>query len=143
MQNVTEEFIITGYRKTNYRAKSGVSAISGYRGVHFRNNDKTPITAQKWYFICYLLVSNSSFIFALFSFFFLFLFSGWASNIEIFGGFHIFWGQSVRGCCTFCSCYFSVSLCRVLALVFALEEGGGGSQLKSSVPFPLVAYSVV
>ena len=25
----------------------------------------------------------------------------------------------------FCSCYFSVFLCRVLALVFALEEGGG------------------
>ena len=29
-------------------------------------------------------------------------------------------------------------LCRVMALVFALEEGGGGSQLKSSVAFPLV-----
>ena len=42
----------------------------------------------------------------------------------------------------FCSCYFSVFLCRVLALVFALEEGGGGSQLKSSVVFPLVVYSV-
>ena len=25
----------------------------------------------------------------------------------------------------FCSCYFSVFLCRVLALVFALEEGEG------------------
>ena len=44
----------------------------------------------------------------------------------------------------FCSCcYFSVFLCRVLALVFALEEGGGDSQLKSSVAFfPLVVCSV-
>ena len=44
----------------------------------------------------------------------------------------------------FCSCYFSVFLCRValLALVFALEEGGGGSKLKSSVAFPLVVCSV-
>ena len=42
----------------------------------------------------------------------------------------------------FCSCYFSVFLCRVLSLVFALEGGGGGSQLKSSVAFPLVVYSV-
>ena len=43
----------------------------------------------------------------------------------------------------FCSCYFSVFLCRVLALVFALEEGGGGFQLKSSVvAFPLVICSV-
>ena len=42
----------------------------------------------------------------------------------------------------FCSCYFSVFLCRVLALVFALEEGGGGSQLKSFVVFPLVVCSV-
>ena len=42
----------------------------------------------------------------------------------------------------FCSCYFSVFLCRVLDLVFALEEGGGGAQLKSSVAFPLVACSV-
>ena len=42
----------------------------------------------------------------------------------------------------FCSCYFSVFLCRVLALVFALEEEGGGSQLKSSVAFPLVVCSV-
>ena len=33
-------------------------------------------------------------------------------------------------------------LCRVLPLVFALEEGGGGSQLKSSVAFPLVVCSV-
>ena len=72
----------------------------------------------------------------------LFLFSGWASNIESFGGFHVFWGQSVRGCCMFCSCYFSVFLCRVLTLVFALEEGGGGSQLKSSVAFPLDVCSV-
>ena len=53
--------------------------------------------------------------------------------MERFGSFHVFWGQSVRGSCIFCSCYFSVFLCRVLALVFALEEGGGGSQLKSSV----------
>ena len=43
MQNVTEEFIISRYCKTNYRAKSGVPAISGYHGVNFRNNDKTPI----------------------------------------------------------------------------------------------------
>ena len=71
-----------------------------------------------------------------------FLFSGWASNIESFGGFHVFWGQSVRGYCMFCSCYFSVFLCRVLALVFALEEGGGGSQLESSVVFPFVVCSV-
>ena len=43
----------------------------------------------------------------------------------------------------FCNCYFSVFLGRVvLALVFALEEGGGGSQLKSSVAFPLVVCSV-
>ena len=35
------------YRKTNYRAKSGVPAISGYPGVNFRNNDKIPITAKK------------------------------------------------------------------------------------------------
>ena len=42
----------------------------------------------------------------------------------------------------FCSCYFYVFLCCVLALVFALEEGGGGSQLKSYVVFPLVACSV-
>ena len=43
----------------------------------------------------------------------------------------------------FCSCYFSVFLCRVLTtLVFGLEEGGGGSQLKSSVAFPLVVCSV-
>ena len=43
----------------------------------------------------------------------------------------------------FCSsCYFSVFLTRVLALVSALEEGGGGSQLKSSVAFPLVVCSV-
>ena len=42
----------------------------------------------------------------------------------------------------FCSCYFSVFLCRVLASVFALEEGGGDSQLKSSVAFPLVVCSV-
>ena len=42
----------------------------------------------------------------------------------------------------FCSCYFSVFLCRVLALVFALEEGGGGSQLKSSAASPLVVCSV-
>ena len=43
----------------------------------------------------------------------------------------------------FCSSYFPVFLCRVLlALVFALEEGGGGSQLKSSVAFPLVVCSV-
>ena len=33
-------------------------------------------------------------------------------------------------------------LCRVLALVLTLEEGGGGSQLKSSVAFPLVVCSV-
>ena len=43
----TEEFIFSPYRKTNYRAKSGVPAISGYRGVNFRNYDKTPTTAQK------------------------------------------------------------------------------------------------
>ena len=43
----------------------------------------------------------------------------------------------------FCSCYFSVFLCLVLALVFALEEGGGGSQLKSSVAFPLVVCSLI
>ena len=72
----------------------------------------------------------------------LFLFSGWASSIDSFGGFHVFWGQSVRGCYMFCSCYFYDFLCRVLALVFALEEGGGGSQLKSSVAFPLVVCSV-
>ena len=42
----------------------------------------------------------------------------------------------------FSSCYFSVFLCRALALVFALEEGGGGAQLKSSVDFPLVVCSV-
>ena len=72
----------------------------------------------------------------------LFLFSGWASNIESSGGFHAIWGQSVRGCCMFCNCYFSVFVCRVLALVFALEEGGGDSQLKSSVAFPLVVCSV-
>ena len=53
--------------------------------------------------------------------------------MESFGGFHVFWGQSVRECFIFCSCYFSVFLCRVLVLVFALEEGGGGSQIKSSV----------
>ena len=126
--------MISRYRKNNYCAKSGVPAIPGYRGINFRNNDKTSITAQKKYSICCLLVSNSSFIFG--------LFSGWASNIESFGGFHVFWGQSVRGCCMFCSCYFSVFLCRVLALVFALEEGGSGSQLKSSVAFPLVVCSV-
>ena len=62
--------------------------------------------------------------------------------MEIFRGFHVFWGQSVRGCCMFCSCYFSALLCRVLALVFALEEGGCGSQLKSSVAFPLVVCSI-
>ena len=45
--------------------------------------------------------------------------------------------------CTVCRyCCFSVFLCRVLALVFALEEGGGGSQLESSVAFPLVVCSV-
>ena len=33
----------------------------------------------------------------------------------------------------FYSCYF---------FVFALEEGGGSSQLKSSVAFPLVVCSV-
>ena len=42
----------------------------------------------------------------------------------------------------FCSCYFSVFLCRVLAFVFALEEVGGGSQHKSSVAFPLDVCSV-
>ena len=42
----------------------------------------------------------------------------------------------------FCSCYFSFFLCRVLALVFALEEGGSGSQLKNSVAFPFVVCSV-
>ena len=42
----------------------------------------------------------------------------------------------------FCSCYFSIFLCHVQALVFALEEGGGASQLKSSVDFPLVVCSV-
>ena len=42
----------------------------------------------------------------------------------------------------FCSCYFFVFLCRVLALVFALEEGGGGSQLKSSDAFSFVVCSV-
>ena len=69
--------------------------------------------------------------------------SPWTANRRSsFGGFHVFWGQSVRGCCMFCSCYFSVFLCRVLALVFAPEEGGGGSQLKSSVVFPLVVCSV-
>ena len=47
VQNVTEEFIISRYSEINYRAKSRVPAISGYRGVNFRNNDKTPITAQK------------------------------------------------------------------------------------------------
>ena len=77
-----------------------------------------------------------------FLFFSLFLFSGWASNIESFGGFHVFWGQSVRGCCMFCSCYFSVFLCRVMALVFALEEEGGDSQQKSSDVFPPVVCSV-
>ena len=43
----------------------------------------------------------------------------------------------------FCSCYFSVFLCRVLALVFALEEGGGGSQLKSSVAFRLLSALLI
>ena len=47
VQNATEESITSRYHKTNYRAKSGVPAISGYRGVNFRNNDKTPNTAQK------------------------------------------------------------------------------------------------
>ena len=61
--------------------------------------------------------------------------------MESFGSFHVFWGQWVQGCCMFCSSYFSVFLCRVLALVFALEEGGGGSQLKSAVAFPLVVCS--
>ena len=42
----------------------------------------------------------------------------------------------------FCTCYLSVFLCRVLALVFALEEGGGGSQFKNSVAFSLVVCSV-
>ena len=42
----------------------------------------------------------------------------------------------------FCSRYFSIFLCRVLASVFALEEGGGGSQIRSSVAFPLVVGSV-
>ena len=31
VQNFTDEFIISRYCKTNYRAKSGVPAISGYR----------------------------------------------------------------------------------------------------------------
>ena len=31
----------------------------------------------------------------------------------------------------FCSCYFSVFPCRVLALVFALEEGGVALNLKA------------
>ena len=43
----------------------------------------------------------------------------------------------------FCSCYFYVFLCRVLALVFALEEGGVGSQLKRSVALPLVVCSLI
>ena len=47
VQNVSEEFIISRYRKTNYRAKSGVPAISRYQWVNFRNNDKNPVTAQK------------------------------------------------------------------------------------------------
>ena len=38
--------------------------------------------------------------------------------------------------------FFCFSLCRVLALVFALEEGEGGSQLESSVAFPFVVCSV-
>ena len=42
----------------------------------------------------------------------------------------------------FCSCYFSVFLCRISALGFALEEEGGGSQPKSSVAFPLVVCYV-
>ena len=42
----------------------------------------------------------------------------------------------------FCSCYFSVFVCSVLDLVFALEEEGGGSQPKSSFAFPLVVCSV-
>ena len=33
---------------------------------------------------------------------------------------------------------FSVSC---MAMIFALEEGGGGSQLKSSVAFPLLVCS--
>ena len=31
----------------------------------------------------------------------------------------------------FCSCYFDVFVCRVLALIFALEEGGGALNLKA------------
>ena len=73
--------------------------------------------------VFWFLIILSFLLFLLFSFLFLFL--GWASNIESCGGFHVFWGQSVRGCCMFCSCYSSVFLCRVMALVFALEEGGG------------------
>ena len=49
----------------------------------------------------------------------LFLFSGWASNIESFGGFHVFWGAIVLHLLFVC---LSGS-CRLLALVFALREG--------------------
>ena len=42
----------------------------------------------------------------------------------------------------FCSCLYYIFLCRVLALVFAVEKGGGGSQLKSSAAFSLVVCSV-
>ena len=96
--------------------------------------------------------SNSSVIFwfpILLSFFLYFifsslsLFSGWASNIESFGGFHVFWGQSVRGFACFAAAIFMFFyVVYWLCLVFALEEGGGGSQLKNSVAFPLVVCSV-
>ena len=89
--------------------------------------------------------STSSVVFwflIILSFLLSFLFSSLFLFPRVLGVFTFFSGGNRCGGVACFACYFYVFLCRVLALVFALEEGGGGSQLESSVVFPLVVCSV-
>ena len=77
-------------------------------------------TSSVVFWFLFLLSILLSFIFSS-----LFLLSGWASSVERFGGFHVFWGQSVRGGVACFAAAIFLFICVVYWLWFSLWKREG------------------